>query len=220
MDWNFWKRAWEEGWTPFHREEVQVPLKEYFVRLSLPEGSRVLVPLCGKSRDMEWLAQQGMKVCGVELSELAIEQFFTESGRTFKQTQEGGFDVYQSGPIELWKGDFFNFPTEQMQSFALVYDRASLVALSQPNRQRYAQKMRDELQEGCQYLLVSFRYQLSREGEEVGPPFSVEEVELERLFGAFQSFQKLSGETGLEGPQHIKDRGGHGFESRVFWGRR
>ncbi len=40
---------------------------------------RVFVPLCGKSIDMLWLVQQGFAVTGCEISELAVEQFFTEN---------------------------------------------------------------------------------------------------------------------------------------------
>lgn len=48
--------------------------------LDLAQGSRVFVPLCGKSLDMIWLAQQGHEVIGVELSPVAVEDFFRENG--------------------------------------------------------------------------------------------------------------------------------------------
>jgi Thiopurine S-methyltransferase (TPMT). len=35
----------------------------------------VLVPLCGKSLDMDWLLDAGYKVFGIELSNIAIQAF-------------------------------------------------------------------------------------------------------------------------------------------------
>ncbi len=35
-------------------------------------GRRVLVPLCGKTPDLLWLAEQGNEIVGVELSEIAV----------------------------------------------------------------------------------------------------------------------------------------------------
>ncbi|WP_261863761.1 hypothetical protein [Psychrobacter sp. JCM 18900] len=51
-------------------------LIEYFNRLNLTAGSRIFVPLCGKSIDMVWLATQGYDVVGVELVETAVQEFF------------------------------------------------------------------------------------------------------------------------------------------------
>ena len=43
-------------------------------------GLSVLVStMCGKSVDLEWLCSRGHSVTGVELSPLAVEQFFKEN---------------------------------------------------------------------------------------------------------------------------------------------
>ena len=52
MNENFWHRRWEQGETAFHVSEANPLLVTYFKELSLPEGSRVFLPLCGKTRDM------------------------------------------------------------------------------------------------------------------------------------------------------------------------
>src|SRR5690606_22020225 len=67
---DFWLERWREGRTHFHLERVTPLLQKYWPGLGLPKGSKVLVPLCGKTLDMVWLAEQGHKVLGVELSPL------------------------------------------------------------------------------------------------------------------------------------------------------
>ena len=42
--------------------------------LGLAKGAAVLVPLCGKSLDLVWLAEQGHAVIGVELAEAFVKE--------------------------------------------------------------------------------------------------------------------------------------------------
>ena len=76
------------------------------------EPCRVLVPLCGKSLDMRWLAAQMHPVLGIELASLAIEQFVAAGGESSRYRQ-GDFEIWRQGSIELWCGDFFHFHTQQ-----------------------------------------------------------------------------------------------------------
>ncbi len=76
MDEEFWQQRWREGRIGFHREQVMPLLEKHWRALALPKGSRVFVPLAGKSLDMAWLAAQGHRVLGIELSRIAVEQFF------------------------------------------------------------------------------------------------------------------------------------------------
>ena len=78
MDTDFWLERWQNNQTGFHQDEINSYLTRYWSGLGLTQGSRVLVPLCGKSLDMLWLAEQGHSVVGIELSRLAIEAFFHE----------------------------------------------------------------------------------------------------------------------------------------------
>jgi len=78
MNPEFWHKRWQEKRTGFHQSEVNPLLIKHFSALRLPIGSRVLVPLCGKSVDMMWLVNEGYNVVGVELVETAVQDFFTE----------------------------------------------------------------------------------------------------------------------------------------------
>ena len=57
-------------------------------QLARPAGSTVLVPLCGKSRDLLWLAQHDFRVTGIEISPIAVEGFFRENGLEAERTVE------------------------------------------------------------------------------------------------------------------------------------
>ena len=74
MEHEFWQLKWKQQEIGFHQQHINPALKQYWSHL--PVGTRVLVPLCGKSKDMIWLLKQGYHVTGVELSEIAVQAFF------------------------------------------------------------------------------------------------------------------------------------------------
>ncbi|MEA9481868.1 hypothetical protein VC290_16130, partial [Xanthomonas campestris] len=79
MDTDFWLQRWQDGQTGFHQDEVMPLLQKHWPALQLPAHARVLVPLCGKTLDLHWLAAQGHRVLGVEISPLAVTQFFDDA---------------------------------------------------------------------------------------------------------------------------------------------
>src|SRR6187551_3789011 len=92
---------WREGRTGFHLADFNPRLIEHGT-VAFSEATRVLVPLCGKSADLEWLVTQGFEVVGVELVELAAQAFFAERGLTPTRRQEGDFVVYEHGKLAIW----------------------------------------------------------------------------------------------------------------------
>lgn len=109
--------------------------------VNLPKGQRVFVPLCGKSSDMIWLAEQGFDVIGVELSPLAVQAFFLENNIKAEQTRMGAFIKYQAGRIVILCGDFFKLNKTLLGEVHYIYDRASLTALPAHLRGRYVRKV-------------------------------------------------------------------------------
>ena len=79
MDLDFWHQRWQANLIGFHQNEINTHLLSYWPRLKLATGSRILVPLCGKSLDMLWLLEQGHPVVGIEISQIAVESFFEEN---------------------------------------------------------------------------------------------------------------------------------------------
>ena len=51
----FWHRKWADNQIGFHQAQANPYLQRYWPGLGLPAGSRVLVPVCGKSLDLAWL---------------------------------------------------------------------------------------------------------------------------------------------------------------------
>ena len=204
MKHDFWIQRWELGEIGFHQDAINNYLINHWSQLSTTGGEKVFVPLCGKSKDMLWLNQQGHSVFGVELSELATRAFFSEHDLPFKESQEGGFTKFESDGYELWCGDFFDLSAEDLDDIRFVYDRASLVALPPEMRESYAARFKDLLVKGSKVLLVTMEYP---QQEMNGPPFSVSEEEVNTLYQDSFSIECLETSDILEKNPRFKERG-------------
>lgn len=178
MDAQFWINAWIEGRTGFHQKNYNQELLKYFPSLNPKPNEKVLVPLCGKTKDMLWLADLGLNVVGVELYETAVKEFFTDNGLQLPvQAKEENFHVFQQDKIRIQVGDFFKFnPGYQ---FDYIYDRAALVALPQEMRKPYSEVLKKCLKTKGKYLLITYEYDQQKMD---GPPFSVDFNEVQKLF--------------------------------------
>lgn len=135
--------------------------------------------MCGKSQDMVWLAQQGHSIIGVEISDIAVKDFFSERGLTPERKSSEQFQLFQAEKYTLLCGDIFRLKPDHLQGVSAVYDRASLVALDASHRQTYAKLLADLLPANCSVLLVTMDYP---QHEMKGPPYSVPEGEVHTLF--------------------------------------
>lgn len=181
MDEAFWQRRWARNEIGFHLSEVNPYLRRHWSCLDLAPGARVLVPLCGKSLDMAWLADQGFAVLGVELSERAVEDFFAEHGLVAEVSVHGPFKLYRSGSFEIFCGDFFALSRADVAGCEALYDRAALIALPEDMRRRYVEHLLSILPSSCTGLLITLDYP---QDQMAGPPFAVGEAEIHRSFSA------------------------------------
>lgn len=188
MDTEFWLQRWRDGQIGFHQDRVMPLLQKHWPSLALPTGSRVLVPLAGKSLDIIWLASQGHRVLAVELSALAIEQFFTENRLTPASHDSALGRHHVAGNIEVIRGDIFNLDRATLAGCTGVYDRAALVALPPAMRQRYTGEVYGRLPEHCCGLLLTIDYP---QHEMDGPPFAVSRAEVSTLYGGRWTIQPL-----------------------------
>ncbi|HUW52973.1 MAG TPA: thiopurine S-methyltransferase [Rhodanobacter sp.] len=179
MDPDFWHRRWHEGRIGFHQDRPTSLLLEHWPALGLAPGSQVFVPLAGKSLDLVWLAAQGHRVLGVELSPLAVAQFFAEQGLTPQLHDSRYGRHYRAGSIELICGDVFALGADVLADCTAVYDRAALIALPPLLRRRYVHALYALLPAGCRGLLITLEYP---QHEKQGPPFSVPEAEVRELY--------------------------------------
>jgi len=182
MEASFWHAKWEKSEIGFHQDEVNPFLRQYFGELSLPRGSRVFVPLCGKTRDIPWLLASGYRVAGAELSRLAVEQLFADLGLEPSVSQIGPLTHFAADNIDIYNGDIFELTGSELGQVNAVYDRAALVALPSDMRDRYACHLAGITKQAPQ-LLITYAYDQSLQE---GPPFSVSAEEVRRLYG--QSF--------------------------------
>jgi len=181
MEPKFWQERWARNQIGFHLPEVNPYLQRHWPQLALAQGAQVLVPLCGKSLDLMWLASHGLRVLGVELSEQAVKAFFSEQNLVPRITRRGVFSVYQADLIEVWCGDFFALDAEAVADCAALYDRAALIALPPLMRAQYAEHLHQLLRPGCQGLLITLDYDQT---QKAGPPFAVTDDEVKVLFGS------------------------------------
>ncbi|XP_038057154.1 thiopurine S-methyltransferase-like [Patiria miniata] len=181
----FWRQMWVDDEIGFHKSEVHPILVKYIAELTAGQGKcRIFVPLCGKSKDMKWLADQGHTVVGAELSALAIQDFFKENKVEFTSSPMEGVsdaDLYKSkdDSIHLYKANIFDLKRDTIGEFDCIWDRASLVALLREDLQKYADQMRSLLKPKGRCLLEHFDYDQSKMN---GPPFSTPASVVEKLY--------------------------------------
>ncbi len=181
MEADFWLDRWQDNQIGWHRQMLNPMLEKWWGELGATAGEPVLVPLAGKSMDLHWLAQQGHSVLGVELSPVAVNDFFAEASVTPQQNTANRFECFTYENIQLWQGDVFALCKDHLAQVAPPqtpwrwYDRAALVALPPQDRVRYMDLLADLLPTGSTGLLLTFEYP---QHETSGPPFSVEEKEV------------------------------------------
>jgi len=183
-----WLARWQNNKIGWHTDAVNRSLVDYFELLELTHGASVFVPLCGKSVDMIYLSEMGCSVIGVELSLVAVEQFFIENSLQYSVSEIDNFVLYQSERIKIYCGDYFNLNAEHLSSLSAVYDRASLIALDLDLREKYAQHLTDIIPLDARILLLTLIYP---QHQMSGPPFSVSNSEVESLFGLAFKYRQL-----------------------------
>lgn len=209
----FWLERWEKHEIGFHQEHINSHLKAYWQTLNLAAGQPVFVPLCGKSLDMLWLPGQGHKVLGVEISPIAVNDFFNENGLTPQITRQDRFDRFECGELTLLLGDFFDLNSDDLSGISAVFDRASLIALPSTMRQVYAQHLTSILPKKTGILLVTLEYeQTTMEG----PPFSVLEDEVRQLYQRDYGINPLFEQDVLDIYPRFHDRGLNALREKVF----
>lgn len=214
MNKEFWYQKWQSNQIKFNQLESNPLLAQYFAKLDVKPGSRVFVPLCGKSIDMLWLINQGYKVIGVELSSIACTDFFNEHSLPVAITHSKAFTTFKSDEITLLSGDFFDLNKSLINNIDAVYDRAALIALPMELRKRYAEFLIGLIEPNVPMLLISNTY---NQNEMEGPPFSVDEQEVKDLYSAHHSIQRVHHQIVETIPAHLKAKGLKEASEEVYY---
>ena len=147
----------------------------------------IFVPMCGKSKVMLLLAEEGHRVVGIEWSKVAVEKFFEENNLeyTTQLCSIGGTDVTKykakEKEVTMYCGDFFAFKQHKLGPFDCVLDHGSLGSFDvqvEP-RTTYAEIINSFIKPGGRMLLSVFDYE---QAEHPTMPFAVTEAEVGVLY--------------------------------------
>ncbi|XP_041456787.1 probable thiopurine S-methyltransferase isoform X2 [Lytechinus variegatus] len=179
----YWSEGWTKGRTSFHRTYVHKSLLEFQSKLLVKKPSRVLVPLCGKTLDMRWLAEEGHEVVGVEGVLQAVMEFFQEQDLSYKESdipgiKDGKLFENEDKKIKIYLCDFFKFSK---------YTDVLLSVLSPGGR------------------ILNEVYEYSLEEKPTGTPNTVPDEVIQKLYGEKFSIELLADNDHLN--QRFKDQG-------------
>ena len=175
MNISFWQSRWSKNDIAFHEGEANSLLLKTFHNLNLKEKSRILIPMCGKTKDIGWFLSMGFQVVGVELIEMAVEQLFSELNMKPEITGSNNIKRYSSANLDIFAGDFFEISSKELGHVDAVYDRAAIVALPERMRVKYASHLID-VSKSAPQLVITYIYNQS---QMQGPPFSVDITEMQ-----------------------------------------
>lgn len=198
MEASFWHQKWQRGEIAFHQNQANALLVAHFEKLNLRYGSRIFLPLCGKTLDIAWLLARGYQVVGAELSEIAIDELFQSLNLKPQVAQNGTLLHYSAKDIDLYVGDIFDLSASVINQVDAIYDRAALVALPAEIRKQYASHLTNITHVAPQ-LVITYEYNQALID---GPPFSVCEEELKRCYGtayAMTALETRDVEGGMKG---------------------
>lgn len=201
---NQWLDRWKQNRIGFHESTVNPRLRRYLPEFNLNPGEMIFLPLCGKTHDIAWLAQQGFQVVGIELSQIAIETFFAEHNLQYQQFESDRFLLRISGNIRLIQGDYFDLQQEDLSACKMVYDKAALIAINAPNRNRYCAHMQSILPKATDQLLITLDYD---QAEMEGPPFAVSTAEVSRYYASNYSLNVLEQNDVLDVRPRWREKG-------------
>ncbi|HEY1547677.1 MAG TPA: hypothetical protein VGG28_07655 [Kofleriaceae bacterium] len=177
MEPDFWRARWAERKIGFHEGAPNAFLQQHVDRLA--EHHRVIVPMCGKSEDLAFLASRGHAVVGVELVETAVREFFADHGLEPAIERRGEHAIFTAGEVVLIAGDWFAATPALIGATDAFYDRAAMIAMPPERRAAYVAKLR-ELCSGPG-LAITLEY---ADGAYAGPPFAIGDAEVRGYYEA------------------------------------
>jgi len=170
---DYWEERWKNGQTGWRRTpgaSYQSSM-EWLKEIGFCTVNKsVLVPLCGDSPVIQFLAEAGFQVYANDWSHSACEQL-----RCILRAKSLGHKV------ELFEGDFYDHIAQiPANSIDLVWDRGAFVAVPPDTRDAYAKAIAPVVRPGGCIFLNSVYKPL--ELRETGPPYHVTDSDIEKRF--------------------------------------
>ena len=204
----FWHNRWDKQQIGWHKTVFNELLVKHWSSIKANPGCEVIVPLCGKSLDMLWLANQGHTVVGLEMVDQAVKAFFSDNKLAYSSTKTNAHTKYSSGPFTILQGDIFALESGTIQADAW-YDRAAMIAIEPSTRDAYVDQIRTQTKPGAVGLLITFAYP---QEQMIGPPFALHDEHVLKLFSKGFEIECLES-LNLDDD---KDRGLSNVKSSVF----
>jgi thiopurine S-methyltransferase len=86
-----WSARWREGRSGWHLGDVNQLLTKHFdIMIDGRTDIQIFVPLCGKTKDLKWMHDQGHRIVGVEFDEQVVRELFSESDFSIETVEEHG----------------------------------------------------------------------------------------------------------------------------------
>ncbi len=189
-----WREKWERNDIAFHQDMVNPLLQRFLSRLTLLAGDRIVVPLCGKSLDMDWIARMGFRVIGIELSDIAIQAYFDALRVVPSHQRQGRFVRWWHEDAEIWCGDIFDLTTDDLGKVKALYDCAALTALPAGVRERYIGHFSETLPQETEILLITTETPDERRFNSV----LTIDSEIKALYGARYRINLLHGQNSIK----------------------
>lgn len=204
MEPSFWHDKWDAKQIGFHLAQVNDLLIQHWPQLKLTSKSNVFVPLCGKSLDMCYLAEQGHNVLGCELSQAAVEQFYTENDLPYNLEPFDSVNQFSTEQVSILQGDLFSLTPDKFSHIDAFYDRAALIAWPQEMRIAYVEKIASLIPPKSIGLLITLDY--PQEALK-GPPFAVSNDWVQAHLSDHFEVELLSCDDVLAGNQRFVSKG-------------
>jgi thiopurine S-methyltransferase len=171
MEPEFWQEKWDAGQIGFHSDDVHTDLHDYGEAWLAGGPHRILVPLCGKSVDLAWLAAKGHQVIGIELAKKAVIALFKDAGLTPVWSDVPGGERAQADNLTVYCGNLFDISAQTIGPVTHVWDRAAFVALHPDQRAHYVSHLRDCMGPDAKLLMNVLSYDRAVMD---GPPWSID----------------------------------------------
>lgn len=157
-----WEQRFREGDTPWERDRPHGFLSDCIDRGEIGPGRSVIIPGCGRCREVGIIAQHGSQTIAADLSQTAIDW----------QKQQLQLDQLEA---ELIVGDILQWrPDSPLDA---VYEQTFLCAIPPRLRMEYEQVVHDWLKPGGKLLALFMQKE-----ERGGPPYGCSLEAMHELF--------------------------------------
>ncbi len=203
MEKEYWINKWHSNDIAFHEQNITPDLISHIKQLKLKEDDCIFVPLCGKTKDMLWLVHQGFYVIGVEISDIACHDFFSESQITPRIVHTDKYKKYESERITLFCADFFDLKQSDFPPVKAIYDCKALIALPPCHREKYLTQILNCFGSDINILL------LTREGDKTvkPPPYPISDKEIKLLYSEYFNIQQIEYNEIKNIPERLINKG-------------